>query len=212
LVIGILLIVVGLAGPGAVSFNLFATATPTPTITPTATNTPPPTETLPPVTETPLVTPTPSCPPEYTMQTEDYLTTIATRCGVTVEAILAANPSITDPNNVQAGKKIILPPPGTGFTPTALPADLKPGATINVMVEAGDSLTTIAARFLSTVEDIKRLNKITDAAANNLFPGTWLKVRYGIATPVPIRNSPTFGPTVTPTATQAATLTPTKAP
>jgi LysM repeat protein len=208
LVVGVFLVVVGLAGPGAISISLFASATPSPTITQTPTETPIPSETPPPETETPEATPTPECPPEYTLQTDEYLSTVADRCGITIEAILAANPSITDANDIQAGMKIMLPPPGTGFTPTSLPANLAPGATIDVMVQAGDSLTSIATQFFSTVDDIKRLNNITDAEANNLYPGMWLKVRYGIATPVPIRNSPTYGPTETPTQTPTQPSTP----
>jgi LysM repeat protein len=208
LVIGVFLVIVGLAGPGAISISLFATVTPSPTITLTPTETSIPTETPPPATETPLVTATPACPPEYTMQAEEYLSTIADRCGVTVEAILAANPSITNANDIQAGSKILLPPPGTGFVPTALPSNLAAGTVIDVMVQAGDSLTSIAAQFFSTVDDIKTRNKITDTEANNVYPGTWLKVKYGIATPVPIRNSPTYGPTVSPTQTPTKASTP----
>lgn len=208
-VIGILLVVIGIAGPGVISLPFLSSATPSPTITLTATETRIPTETPPPVTETPLVTATPACPPEYTMQANDNLVTIATRCGVSVDAILAANPAITDPNAIQAGQPIMLPPAGTGFTPTPLPADTKQGATIDVRVVTGDSLTSIATKFGSTVEDIKRLNKITDADANNIEPGRWLKVRWQIATPVPVRNSPTYGPTLSPTRTPTPVATPT---
>jgi LysM repeat protein len=204
-VIGLLLVIVGIVGPGAISLPFLSSPTPSPTISPTITLTWTASSTPEPTVETPAETPTPECPAEYVLQQNEYLSTVADRCGISLEVLLAANPSITDPNDVQAGDTIHLPPSGTGFTPTALPADIQPGATIDVMVMAGDTLTGIAVKYLSTVDDIKRLNKMTDAQANALEPGKWLKVRYNIATPVPIRVSPTFGPTPTRTPTLAPT-------
>lgn len=47
----------------------------------------------------------------YTVRPGDRLSTIAGRFGITTEAILAANPSITDPNAIYSGQVIRLPHP-----------------------------------------------------------------------------------------------------
>lgn len=58
----------------------------------------------------------PSCPGVancslYTVQPGDRLSTIAGRFGITTQAILAANPQITDPNLISSGQVIKLPHP-----------------------------------------------------------------------------------------------------
>jgi LysM repeat protein len=209
LVVGLLLLAAAIWGPGALPLPFLSSATPSPTATPEATETPLPSFTPTATDATPSPTETPACPAEYVVQANDYLSTIAERCGLTVEAILSANPTIPDANSLRAGDKIVLPPPGTGFTPTELPANIVPGTVINVMVRKGDTLQSIADKYLSTVDDIIKLNTKNLPDPNLLYEGLWLKVRYGIATPVPIRNSPTYGPTPTetPPATVAATST-----
>jgi LysM repeat protein len=81
---------------------------PRPTFTPQ-----PPTPTA--VTPTPVATVTPSPSPTFTpyvIQPGETLSTIARSHGVTVQAILAANPDITDSRLVKAGLTILIPPPG----------------------------------------------------------------------------------------------------
>ncbi len=208
-VIGVLLLVIGIWGNKALPLSFLSSPTPLPTVTPIITLTFTPSLTLVPTAVTPSVTPTPSCPSEYVVQTGDLLSKIAERCGISVEAITAMNPTL-DPNNIQVGQKILLPPAGTGFTPTVFPTGLATGAVIPITVQAGDSLEAVAARCLSTVDDLVKRNKITDP--NFLTVGMVLQCRYGIATPRPtLASSPTFGPTptYTPSVTPAMTPTPT---
>lgn len=47
----------------------------------------------------------------YTVRPGDRLSTIAGRYGITVEAILSANPALTDPNAIYSGQVIRLPHP-----------------------------------------------------------------------------------------------------
>jgi LysM repeat protein len=199
-VVGVLLIVIGVWGPNALPLPFLASATPLPTATLEATLTLVPSFTFTPTLETPSATPTPNCPSEYVVQSGELLSTIAEKCGVSVEAIVALNPTL-DPNNIQVGQTILLPPAGTGFTPTAIPPDTIPGTVISIRVMEGDTLESIAAKCWSTVDDLVKTNKIEDP--NFLSVGMELKCHYGIATPVPTRVSPTYGYTPTYTVTPA---------
>jgi LysM repeat protein len=196
--VGILLLIIGIGGPGALPLSFLASKTPVPTATIQASLTFTPSIYFTPTLEAPSITPTPSCPSEYVIQTGDMLSTIAAKCGVSVEAIVALNPTL-DPNNIQVGTTILLPPAGTGFTPTVIPPDTKPGTIISIRVMEGDTLESIAAKCWSTVDDLIKLNKIEDP--NFLSVGMELKCHYGIATPVPTRVSPTYGFTPTYTVT-----------
>jgi LysM repeat protein len=209
-VIGILLLIFGIWGNKAFPLPFLSSPTPLPTDTPTLTLTFTPSLTLEPTASTPSVTPTPACPAEYTVAAGDLLSVIAQKCGISVEAIKALNPTI-DPNNIQVGQKILLPPPGTGFTPTAIPSNQPVGSIIAVLVQQGDTLEGLATKCLTTKDDLIKLNKITDP--NFLTVGSELKCHYGIATPIPTHpSSPTFGPTPTHTATITATLAITSTP
>jgi LysM repeat protein len=197
-VIGILLLIIGIGGPGALPLPFLSSATPKPTDTIEASLTFTPSLSFTPTLETPSLTPTPNCPSEYIVQAGDLLSTIAEKCGISVEAIVALNPTI-DPNNIQVGTTLLLPAAGTGFTPTVIPPDTKPGTVISIRVQAGDTLESIAAKCWSTVDDLVKTNKIEDP--NFLSVGMELKCHYGIATPVPTRVSPTYGFTPTYTVT-----------
>jgi LysM repeat protein len=209
LVIGLLLLAVGIWGNKVLPSGLVATQTSLPSVTLNATLTFTPSISFTPTSETPSATPTVVCPSEYVVQSGDLLSTIAKKCGVSVEAITALNPTL-DANNIQVGQKILLPPPGTGFSPTAIPSGLAPRTVIPITVQQGDNLEIIAARCLSTVDDLVKRNKITDP--NYLTVGTVLQCLYGIATPVPTRASPTFGPTPTQTSIQTSGSTPSLTP
>lgn len=54
----------------------------------------------------------------YTIQYGDTLNSIARRNGVSVQQLLAANPGITDPNKIYAGKSLNLPGAGANTAPT----------------------------------------------------------------------------------------------
>ena len=199
--VGIVLIIVWVGGPVQIRLPFLSTDTPTPT----ATFTPSLTPTITPTPEiTPTLTGTPAGPTTYIVQSGDFLATIAEKFGVSVVSIMAANPTLTDPSTIFIGQKIQIPAPGATITPTPLPTNLKAGDTITYLVLEGNSLQSIASKFRSTAEDIQRVNKITDP--NTIYPGTYLKVRYGIATPTPTVV------TGTPTSTTTATRTPTTGP
>jgi LysM repeat protein len=48
----------------------------------------------------------------YVVQPGETLSAIAGKFGVTLQALLAANPDITDVRTVKIGQTILIPPPG----------------------------------------------------------------------------------------------------
>lgn len=84
---------------------------------------------------------------QYTIKRGDTLYSIAQQFGVTVAAILAANPDITNPNLIYPGQRITIPS----------------GVTTMYTVQPGDTLRAIANRFGVTVAAILAANpQITD--------------------------------------------------
>jgi LysM repeat protein len=86
----------------------------TPAPATSAPTTEPATAAAPSDTPVPAATGTPSSLGQtYTVQAGDYPATIAAKFGITVEALLAANPGI-DPTNLQIGQVLIIPPKPAG--------------------------------------------------------------------------------------------------
>lgn len=202
LVIGAAILIFWLANPKGFKISLFptATATPTETATPTstATITPTPTDT-PTETATPTETPTatPSGPFPYTIQQGDTLSAIAEKFKVDLLVLIAINN--LDPANplIRAGDQITIPGPNTKLpTATPLSPNIGRGSKIEYIVQLGDTLAIIAAKFNSTIEDIIEQNKLENA--NTIYVGQKLIVRVNLVTPVP--------PSATPIATVTGTL------
>ncbi len=111
-----------------------------------------------------------------TVRPGDTLSAIARRYDTTVTALAAAN-GITNPNQIFAGATIVVPgppgPPGPApvATPPPTPNPVVP-ATTTVVVRAGDTLISIAARYKTTVAALVAVNKI--ANPNLVFAGTHL--------------------------------------
>lgn len=216
-VVGLIILIVALSGPGGPLSTLFASATPTVTLTPTPTTTPTSTPTntatsTPTVTETPTITltPTPMGPTQHTVKENETCWGIAQLYQVPLDVMLALNPGI-DCATIQAGDILFIPLPGQTL-PTETPISLTgipSGTYINHTVRLGESLDSIARLYNSTVDQIVRDNKITDV--NRIEVGQVLRVKVNIVTP-------TFTPTITPTRIMPSvtliqvTLTPTSQP
>ena len=201
ILIGIVVLVVAAVsnGPG---LGVLRTTTPTASSSPTVTATPTvPTATSTPA-ETATITPSPGPSPTatqniYTVQDGDTLFSIAAKFSANVCILMAVN-KITDPSVISVGQKLLIPGADTTLpTSTAFPTGLPRGAKVTYVVQCGDTLDTIAAKFNSTSADIATLNKIKDPLSIQI--GQSLQVRVNIVTP-------------TPTVTAAATAKPTAKP
>ena len=99
---------------------------------------------------TPTPQPTPSPSQEiiiYTVQPGDTLSKIAAKYNTTVDAILALNPEITNPNVIRVGQQIKVPVNSNNVS-TQKPAEPKPTGpkTISYTVQQGDTLSKIAKK------------------------------------------------------------------
>jgi murein DD-endopeptidase MepM/ murein hydrolase activator NlpD len=91
----------------------------------------------------------------YIVQAGDTLIGLASRYGTSVQAIALAN-NLSNPNLIVVGQRLIIP--GVVITPTAEPS---PEGRVHV-VQAGDTVHVLAARYGVTVEGIVAANKLAD--------------------------------------------------
>ncbi|WP_198409473.1 LysM peptidoglycan-binding domain-containing protein [Limnochorda pilosa] len=90
----------------------------------------------------------------YRVRAGDTLFRIAQRFGVSVDAILQANPQITNPDVLRVGQSICIP----GVTPPGPPC---PGGRIYI-IRPGDTFFAIAQRFGVSVADLIAANPGVD--------------------------------------------------
>jgi len=129
---------------------------------------PPP---IPGATPTPLPpAPPPGGPTTHTVQRGEWLWGIARKYGISVPALLAANPGV-NPNFVYPGQVLTIPGGSDpGPVPTAVPSP--DGNTY--IVKAGDTLFSIAARFNTTTYALQIANRLPNP--NFLYPGQTLVI------------------------------------
>jgi LysM repeat protein len=109
---------------------------------------------------------------EYTIAKGDTLGKVAHHNGVSLKALLAANPGVS-PTKLKIGQKITIPAGGTGVgngavagaTATAATADASAdGGFVTYTVKSGDSLRKIAKAHHTTVKAIQAANHLTTTA------------------------------------------------
>jgi spore germination protein len=110
----------------------------------------------------------------------ETLSTIARHYGVSVHDLLAANPSIINPNRIWAGM-VLLIPVGGHRPPQQPPHD--PGVCAYYHVRYGDTLSRIAAHYGVTAWDIAYYNNIYNL--NHIYAGMTLRIPCGTAFPPP---------------------------
>ncbi len=101
----------------------------------------------------------------YTVRQGDTLSAIAVRNGVTLWALQQAN-GLSRYQLIYPGQRLVIP--GSAATP----ADPDAGQTY--VVQAGDTLSAIAARFRTTAFELARLNGIVDPS--RIYVGQMLRV------------------------------------
>jgi len=128
----------------------------------------------------------------YVVQTGDTLFRIGLRFGIST-AVLASFNGIANPNLIYVGQTLRIP--GAGSTPptpivlTPLPTGNPPPATVQppggsiYVVQPGDTLSRIAARFGTTVAAVVQANGIVNP--NLIYVGQRLNISGGGSVPVP---------------------------
>jgi LysM repeat protein len=98
----------------------------------------------------------------YVVRPGDTLGAIAARFGVSAAAISRAN-GITNPNRIYIGQNLAIPgQSGSSGQPAAPKPPTTSPATGAYIVQAGDTLAKIAARYGTTIQNLMRLNGITN--------------------------------------------------
>lgn len=182
------------------------TLTPLPTSNlPTST----PRPTLPPATRTPIPTVgprptnTPVVPDDFTttvthvVRAGDTVSQLASRYGSTIDAIASVN-GLSNPGLIYVGQTLLIPVRGNPpqpAPPTFTPAPVNPGGGqqpqpgfVSYTIVRGDTLSTIAARFNTTVTTLAQVNNIVNP--NLIYPGQVISVP-GTA---PVPTVPTLVP------------------
>jgi LysM repeat protein len=110
----------------------------------------------------------------YVVRPGDTLGTIAARFGVSASAISSAN-GISDPDRIYIGQNLIIPGAGESASVPAAPkppSQAPEGGTY--IVQAGDTLSKIAVRYRTTVQNLISLNGLSNP--NLIWVGQRLKV------------------------------------
>lgn len=90
-----------------------------------------------------------TCGPTVTVAAGDNLFRIAQRCGVTLDALRAANPQVTDPSRLFVGTVLTIPfaQPITPATVAIFPAGGPPGSTVTVLANGLPANTPVVVGF-----------------------------------------------------------------
>lgn len=114
------------------------------------------------VTPEPSLTPAPAAVTEHKIAPGDTPTHIARRYGITLEQLREANPNMDD-RRLRIGQTLRIPAPApresAALTPAAAEAAAALAATIHV-VKPGETLTRIAARYGTTVKELRQYNNL----------------------------------------------------
>ena len=104
----------------------------------------------------------------YVVQSGDSLYSIAQKLGVSLQDLIEIN-DLTN-TNLSIGQELIIPEKDVIVVPPTITPDNNQNT---YTVSSGDSLYSIARRFNTTVDEIKRLNNLTN---NNLSIGQVLRI------------------------------------
>ncbi len=123
-----------------------------------------------------------NCVAYHTVKFGDTLNSISRLYGVSVQALMAAN-NIYNPNLIFAGQVLCIP----GATPPPPPP---PSCGTYYTVKWGDTLSSIAVRYGTTVQAIMAANNI--ANPNHIYAGMILYIPCGTRPPAPPASYPNW--------------------
>lgn len=129
----------------------------------------------------------------YVVQRGDNLTAIAARYGLSVEALARAN-GIANVNNIYSGQSLKIPK-ANGSNSNNAPAQPSTGAQAH-LVQSGDSLSAIAARYGVTLQELATYNNLS--VMSYIYVGQTLRIPPKGAAPAtaPVVVAPTPTPVV----------------
>jgi membrane-bound lytic murein transglycosylase D len=110
----------------------------------------------------------------YRVRPGDVLGNIAADFGTSVDSIKSLN-RIKNANRIYPGQMLLVTPP-TGAVSSGT-RSAEPAVPSVYRVRSGDSLTNIAKRFRTDVDELARLNSISNP--NRLYPGMKLRISPG---------------------------------
>jgi LysM repeat protein len=121
------------------------------------------------------------CAKHYTIQWGDSLSSVAQRCEMSLAELLAANPSIRNPDQILVGQVIRIPT-GQSNSGSSQRADTRVednpipvSGDHEYVVRTGDTLGGIAARFSTTVTQLLRANSFL-VNPDQIYPGQQLSL------------------------------------
>lgn len=146
---------------------------------PPVTTTLQPVQPLPPATVTPAAPPAPSAETkEYVIASGDTLGALSHRNGISLKALLDANPGI-NPKKLKVGQKVQIPAGASSVASAASPGAAAPdmaaasGDTTTYTVKSGDTLSKIAK---SNHTSFKKIMALNDLKTTSIKVGQKLKV------------------------------------
>jgi len=155
------------------------------------------------VNPTPIAQPTPAVPltpdtggAEYVIAKGDTLGKIAKKNGVTLKALMAANPDVK-PTRMKVGQKLAIPAGGKSLTDTTTSTDtgaVTDSGSVTYTVKSGDTLTKIAKTHHVKVKALQAANGLS---TTKIKVGQKLKIPSKGGVPaVPVTEAPVAPSTV----------------
>jgi LysM repeat protein len=121
-----------------------------------------------------VVLPLPGLAAEVTVQPGETLSQIADRLGVSMTRLMKLN-GITNPDHVESGSKLTVPNSGSSSGRAKGPSSSATAKTVKVTVKDGETLSEIAARHGMSVNELVRLNDLSNA--DHVESGSTLRVK-----------------------------------
>jgi len=111
---------------------------------------------------------------EYVVKAGDYPARIAKDHGVSLNALMQANPGL-QPTKLQIGQRIQIPAPAPAAANSAMAPGTEPGdeTALTYVVKAGDNLTKIARLHGVTIKEIRAANNLK---TDRILVGQKLKI------------------------------------